>query len=314
MLSERRVRRAMQRKTLIHSFKSQWELWLLCIPIVIWVLIFNYYPMYGLSMAFVKYIPGKDIWQSEWVGLKYFTSFLQNRVFMQLLRNTLAMSILGITVGFAAPILFAFSLNEVGNLRSKKFIQTASYLPHFISWVVAGAMFKSLLNSDGVVSDLLVALDIFPKSTNLLNKGEWYWVIFTFINIWKGLGWSAIIYLSSISSVDEELYQAGAIDGLGRWGMAKHITFPAILPTVVLLWILSVGGILNAGFEQHLIIGNPLTQKYWDVLDTYTYRYGVQEGFYSMATAVTLMKSVVGFVLVLVTNSISRKVSDIALF
>ena len=270
--------------------------------------------MYGLSMAFVKYIPGKEIWACEWVGLKYFTSFLQNRVFMQLLRNTLAMSILGITVGFVAPILFAFSLNEIGHLRSKKLIQTASYLPHFISWVVAGAMFKSLLNSDGVLSDLLVSLGIFTKATNLLNKGEWYWVIFTLINIWKGLGWSAIIYLSSISSVDEELYQAGAIDGLGRWGMARHITFPAILPTIVLLWILSVGGILNAGFEQHLIIGNPLTQKYWDVLDTYTYRYGVQEGFYSMATAVTLMKSVIGFVLVLVTNSISRKVSDIALF
>ena len=314
MLSKRQEKRVLRRKTLIHSFRSQWEMWLLCIPIIAWVALFCYYPMYGLSMAFVKYIPGREIWECEWVGLHYFTSFLSNRVFAQLLRNTLAMSILGITVGFVAPILFTFSLNEIGNLRSKKFIQTASYLPHFISWVVAGAMFKSLLNSDGVISDLLVSLGVFDKATNLLNKGEWYWIIFTLLNIWKGLGWSAIIYLSAIASVDEELYQAGAIDGLGRFGMAKHITLPAILPTIMLLWIIGVGGILNAGFDQHLIIGNPLTQKYWDVLDTYTYRYGVQEGFYSMATAVTLMKSVVGFVLVVVTNSISRKVSDIALF
>jgi putative aldouronate transport system permease protein len=303
-----------QRRALLHSFKSQWEMWLLCVPIIIWVAIFCYYPMYGLSMAFVNYVPGRNIWQCDWVGLKYFTSFLQNKIFLQLLRNTLAMSVLGITVGFVAPVLFAFSLNEIGSLRNKKLIQTASYLPHFISWVVAGAMFKSLLNSDGVVSDLLVSLGVFSKATNLLNKGEWYWVIITLINIWKGLGWSAIIYLSAMSGVDEELYQAGAMDGLGRWGMARHITFPAILPTIALLWIMGVGGILNAGFDQHLIIGNPLTQKYWDVLDTYTYRYGVQEGFYSMATAVTLMKSIVGFALVLITNSISRKVSDIALF
>jgi putative aldouronate transport system permease protein len=153
MREAKQPKQTQRRRTLIHSFKSQWEMWLLCVPIIIWALIFCYYPMYGLSMAFVNYVPGRDIWQCDWVGLKYFTSFLQNRVFLQLLRNTLVMSILGITVGFVAPILFAFSLNEIGGLRTKKFIQTASYLPHFISWVVAGAMFKSLLNSDGVVSD-----------------------------------------------------------------------------------------------------------------------------------------------------------------
>jgi len=306
--------KGMRRRNLIHSFKTQWEMWLLSIPIIAWVALFCYYPMYGLSMAFVKYVPGMEIWECEWVGLKYFEQFLTNRVFVRLLRNTLVMSTLGITVGFVAPIIFAFSLNEVGNLRAKKFIQTASYLPHFISWVVAGAMFKSLLNSDGIVSDMLVRLGVFDKATNLLNNGEWYWAIYTLLNIWKGLGWMAIIYLSAMSGVDEELYQAGAIDGLGRWGMARHITLPSIMPTVVILWIIGIGGILNAGFDQHLIIGNPLTQKYWDVLDTYTYRYGVQEGFYSMATSVTLMKSVVGFALVLITNTISRRVSDIALF
>ena len=314
MLAANRIKRPGRHRALLRSFKSQWELWLLCVPIIAWVFLFCYYPMYGLSMAFVNYVPGREVWQCDWVGLKYFVQFVQNPVFGQLLRNTLTMSILGITVGFVAPILFAFSLNEVGHIRSKKLIQTASYLPHFISWVVAGTMFKALLNSDGVVSDLLISLGVLQKPTNFLNKGEWYWGIITLINIWKGLGWSAIIYLSAMSGVDEELYQAGAIDGLGRLGMARHITLPSILPTIVLLWIMGVGGILNAGFDQHLIIGTPLTQKYWDVVDTYTYRYGVQEGFYSMATAVTLMKSVIGFALVLITNAISRKVSDVALF
>jgi putative aldouronate transport system permease protein len=314
MLAAKQAKRTGRQQTLLHSFKSQWDMWLLCIPIIAWVLLFCYYPMYGLTMAFVNYVPGREILQCDWVGLKYFTQFVNNPIFGQLLRNTLTMSLLGITVGFVAPILFSFSLNEIGKLRTKKLIQTASYLPHFISWVVAGTMFKALLNSDGVVSDLMVNLGLFSKPTNILNKGEWYWGIYTLVNIWKGLGWSAIIYLSAMSGVDEELYQAGAIDGLGRWGMARHITLPSIMPTIVLLWIMGVGGILNAGFDQHLIIGNPLTQKYWDVVDTYTYRYGVQEGFYSVATAVTLMKSVIGFALVLITNAISRKVSDVALF
>ena len=161
---------------------------------------------------------------------------------------------------------------------------------------------------------MLIQLGVIDKALPFLNKGEWYWVLYTIVNIWKSLGWSAIIYLSAMSGVDEELYQAGAIDGLGRWGMARHITLPSILPTIVLLWIMNVGSILNAGLDQHLIIGNSLTQQYWDVIDTYTYRYGVQEGYYSMGTAVTLMKSLVGFALVYITNAISRKVSDVALF
>lgn len=298
----------------IRSLRTHRELWLLCIPILIWVGVFCYYPMYGLMMAFVDYQPGRQIWQCNFVGLKYFQDFISKPVFWQLLRNTLAMSLLSLTIGFICPVLFSFMLNEVGTLKVKKFVQTASYLPHFISWVVAGSMVTNLLSTDGSVNSLLIQLGLVDKGISFLNKGTWYWGIYTVINIWKSLGWSAIIYLSAMSSVDEELYQAGAIDGLGRLGMARHITLPAIAPTIVLLWIMGVGNILSAGFDQHLIIGNPLTQQYWDVIDTYAYRYGVQQGFYSIGTAVSLMKSLVGFALVLVTNGISRKVSDVALF
>lgn len=303
-----------QWEKLFRSFRTQTQLWLICIPILIWVAIFAYYPMYGMLMAFVNFIPGKSIFASKFVGLLHFRNFVTNPVFFKLLRNTLAMSTLGLTVGFVSPIFFSLMLNEIGHLRVKKVVQTISYLPHFISWVVAGSIIYMLLSNEGVINDLLIKLDISEQAIPFLSKGEYYWTIFTLANMWKGIGWSSIIYLSSMAGVDEELYQAGAIDGLGRYGMVRHITLPSILPTIILLWILGIGGILNAGFDQHLIIGNPMTQSYWDVIDTYAYRYGVQQGYYSMGTAVSLLKSVIGFTLVYFTNRISRRIMDLSLF
>lgn len=303
-----------RRHPFLNSLIEQREMWLLCVPIIAWVLLFCYYPMYGLLMAFVNYTPGKQIWECSFVGLKYFSQFINGNDFWRILRNTLAMSGLNITVGFIAPILFAFMLNELGNPKVKKLVQTASYLPHFISWVVAGTMVTTVLGTDGVVNDVLLGLGVTETRIQFLQKGEWYWWIITFVNIWKSLGWSAIIYLSAMAGVSEELCEAGSIDGMGRLGIAIHITLPAILPTIVLLWIMQVGNVLSAGFDQHLIIGNTITQRYWEVIDTYTYRYGVQNGYYSLGTAVSLMKSVIGFVLVLITNGIARKVGDVGLF
>ncbi len=305
---------AKHRHPFLTSLVEQREMWLMCVPIIAWVVLFCYYPMYGLSMAFVNYTPGKQIWECSFAGLKYFKQFINGNDFWRILRNTLAMSGLNITVGFIAPILFAFMLNELGNKKIKKFVQTASYLPHFISWVVAGTMVTTVLGTDGVVNDVLIALGLTQSRIQFLQKGEWYWCLITFVNIWKSLGWSAIIYLSAMSSVSEDLCEAGSLDGMGRWGIAIHITLPAILPTIVLLWIMQVGNVLSAGFDQHLIIGNTITQRYWEVIDTYTYRYGVQNGYYSLGTAVSLMKSVIGFMLVLITNMISRKVGDVGLF
>lgn len=299
---------------LLRSLRTQRELWLLCIPIIIWVAVFAYYPMYGILMAFVDYIPGKEIFQCDFMGLKYFQQFLTNPSIAMLLRNTLAMSSLSLTVGFVAPIAFALMLNELGGRKTKKLIQTVSYLPHFISWVVAGSMVYLVLSSDGILNNLLIQFGATDTAIPFLTKGEYYWTTYTIVNIWKSMGWSSIIYLSAMSGVDEELYQAGAIDGLGRWGMVRHITLPSIAPTIVLLWILGIGNILNAGFDYHLIIGNDATRTYWDVIDTYAYRYGVQQGFYSMGTAVSLMKSMIGFVLVWATNTVSKKLTDTSIF
>lgn len=299
---------------LLHSFRTQSQLWLICVPIILWVAIFAYYPMYGMLMAFVNYVPGKSIFASQFVGLTYFRNFITNPVFFKLLRNTLAMSGLGLTIGFVAPILFSLLLNEIGRVRVKKLVQTISYLPHFISWVVAGSIIYLILSNEGVVNDLLIRMGVTTQAIPFLSKGEYYWTIFTLANMWKGIGWSSIIYLSAMAGIDGELYQAGAMDGLGRYGMVRHITLPSIFPTILLLWILGIGGILNAGFDQHLIIGNPMTQGYWDVIDTYAYRYGIQQGYYSMGTAVSLLKSVIGFSLVYITNFVSRKFMDTALF
>ncbi len=296
------------------TFKKERQLWLLCIPILIWVFIFSYIPMAGLSMAFVNYIPGVPIWECEFVGLQHFQDFVFNPIFLQLLRNTLVMSILGLTIGFAAPIALALAVNELNGKRFKKVIQTTSYLPHFISWVVAGSMIFMMLSNEGIVNDILMRLNLIDKPIPFLTEGEYYWVMFTLVNVWKGVGWSAIIYLSAMSGVDSELFEAGAVDGIGRWGMIRYIIIPTILPTIVILWILGIGNILNAGFEQHLILGNASTQAYWDVIDTYSYRYGVQLGQYSIGTAVGLMKSMIGFSLVFLANWFCRKKLDTSIF
>jgi putative aldouronate transport system permease protein len=302
------------RRELLKNFRTEKELWLLSIPILFWVGLFCYYPMYGVLMAFFNYVPGRILFQTEFVGLAHFRSFITNPIFFQLLRNTLAMSLLGLTIGFISPIVFSLMLNEVASKRVKKSIQTISYLPYFISWIAAGSMIYAFLSSDGLINDMGRRFGLIENAIPFLTIGTNYWTIFTVINIWKGLGWSSIIYLSAITGTDTSLYEASSIDGAGRWGMMWHVTLPTIRPTIVMLWILGIGGILNAGFDQHLVLGNPSTQAYWDVIDTYVYRYGIQNGNYSVATAVSLMKSVIGFMLVFATNKISRRVLDISLF
>jgi len=302
-----------KKRGLIKRFYKEKQLWLICIPMIIWVLVFSYYPMYGVLLAFVKYVPGKEIFDSEWVGLMYFKQFITSPDFPIVLRNTLAISGLGILFGFPAPIILALLLNELRNQYFKKFIQTVSYMPHFISWVVTASIIFTLLGNEGVINDILIRFGLIEHPIPFLGKGEYFWWLITFANIWKGVGWSSIIYLSAIAGIDPELYQAGAVDGLNRFGMVWHITLPGIRTTVVLLWILGIGGILNAGFEQQLLLGNPQTREFYEVVDTYAYKYGIQMGRYSYGTAVGLMKSIIGLTLVLLTNKFSKKVLDVSI-
>lgn len=289
------------------------ELWVLGIIALAWLVVFAYVPMYGIIYSFFNYAPGKTLANSQFVGLKYFIDFFRLPDVWKILRNTLVISSLGLTVGFSAPVILALLFNELVFKTFKRIAQTISYLPHFVSWVVVASMVFNLLGNDGVVNEILVKIGAVQSPIDFLGEGKFFWALITSANIWKGIGWSTIIYISAIAGIDQELYQAGAVDGLGRWGMARHITLPGIATTIVLLFVLGMGDILNAGFEQQLLLGTPKTREYYDVIDTFVYRYGIQMGRHSFAIAVGFMKSLVGLALVFLTNAFSRKITDMSI-
>lgn len=292
--------------------RREGELWVITIAMLIWLAVICYYPMYGLVIAFKQYKPGMDIWSCEWVGFKYFAKFIGSNWFPKVMRNTLAISGLQLLFGFPAPVLLAVLLNEVRFTGFKRTVQTISYLPHFISWVVAASLIFSILSSEGLLNRLLMQIGLIKKNVNWLSVGEYFWPILTVANIWKSVGFSSIMYLSAIAGIDGELYQAGAVDGLNRAGMVWHVTLPGIRTTIVLLGILQIGSLLNAGFQQQLLLGNDLTRDFYEVIDTFSYKYGIQNGNYSYGTAVGLMKSIISVILVFGANSLSRKVMDVA--
>lgn len=295
-------------KRTVKTVSREKQIWLICLPLLVWVAVFCYYPMYGTIIAFFNYYPGNTILGSQFVGLRFFQEFFDAPEAFYVIRNTLVISGLRILFGFPAPIILALLMNELRNKTFKKVSQTISYLPHFISWVVVASLLFTLLSSEGLFNEVLGKLGLIDKPIPLLTHGPYFWGIITIANIWKGVGWSSIIYLSAITGIDNELYQAGKVDGLNRFGLIWHITLPGIASTVVLLLILEIGGILNAGFEQQLLIGTDQTRPYYEVLDTYAYKYGVQMGRYSYGAAVGLMKSVIGLSLVLLSNRLTKKV------
>ncbi|MDO4293317.1 MAG: ABC transporter permease subunit [Eubacteriales bacterium] len=304
----------LQKTGIIKSFRTQRQLWLICLFALVWAAVFCYVPMLGNIIAFFDYVPGRSLFDCKFIGLKNWIDFFSLPDMWRVFRNTLVISGLNMTIGFTAPILFALLLNEIHHTVFKKAVQTISYLPYFISWVVVASILMTLLGTEGNINEILMRLGITEQPIAFLNEKNMFWGILTSANIWKDLGWSAIIYISAIAGVDQELYQAGAVDGLGRFGKVWHITLPGIAPTIILLFIMNIGNILNAGFEQQLLIGTPLTKEVYENIDTYVYRYGVQIGRYSFATAVGLLKSVIGFALVVIANKISGKVADMRLF
>ncbi|MFF2909831.1 MULTISPECIES: sugar ABC transporter permease [Bacillales] len=297
----------------LKRFSRERQLWLLSLPIILWVLMFAYYPMYGLVIAFQNYIPGQSLF-GNWIGFDNFVRFFNEPDFWMIIRNTLVISMLNLLIGFPAPILLALLLSEVKSKAFKKTIQSLSYVPYFISWVVVASILFTLLGSDGIINDLLVRFGWIDKPILFLGEGKYFWGILTSANLWKDVGFSSIIYLSAIAGIDKEQYEAGRVDGLGRFGLVWHITLPNIRATIVLLFILALGGILNAGFEQQLLLGSPNTRDYHEVIDTYVYRFGVQLGNYSYGTAVGLMKSLIGLTLVITANRLSRKFMQTSIF
>ena len=297
---------------------DQKYLFLLLLPALVWVVLICYAPMTGLYMAFTNYKPTKlgywhDLLSAQFVGWRWFDYFMKNG-FSSIMRNTLITSCLTLLFSFPAPIILALMLNEVKNAKIKKFVQTASYLPYFISWVIASNIFLTFLSANGIVNDLLKGLGLTQESILFFQDGPTFWWIIAIANTWKGIGYNAIIYLSSISGIEQQLYEAADVDGANRVQQMLNITLPAILPQICVLLILAIGGILSTGFEQQLLMGNNAILDYSDVLDTYAYRYGLTKGMYSYGTAVGLFKSVVSFILVMSANKITSKLNGSALF
>jgi len=295
--------------------KSQFELQSMIWPGLIFLFIFAYIPMYGILIAFKEYDMFLGVTGSPWVGLDHFKEFFVDPNFMQVLRNTLAINGLSLLIGFPAPILFALLLNEITSSKFKRFVQTISYLPHFVSWVVFGGLIITILSpTNGIMNYLLVSLGIISEPIHFLGEASYFWYILVGGELLKGLGWGAIIYIAAIAGVDQELYEAATIDGAGRFQKMWYVTLPSIMGTIVIMLIFAISAILNTGFEQILVLQNALNLDTSETVDTYVYKTGLRQMRYSYSTAVGLAKSVVAIILLLGANYVSKKITDKGLF
>lgn len=295
-------------KRMTKSFVQQRYLYLMSLPFLIVVLIFNYYPIWGWTMAFQKYKPGKSFFDQQWVGFDHFITLFNDPQFYIVLRNTLAMSFMGLIAGFTIPILFAVLLNEIRGSIFKRTVQTISYLPHFVSWVVvAGIVTKMLSTEGGAVNELLMWLGIIDQPIQFMAKGNWFWTIVTASDMWKEMGWNAIIYLAAITGIDPEQYEAARVDGAGRIRQIFAITLPGIAPTIAVLLIMSIGHLISIGYEKQFLLGNSLVVEYSQVLDLYALKYGLSMGRYSFGTAIGIFNSVVSVILLFAANGLFKK-------
>jgi putative aldouronate transport system permease protein len=290
----------------------QWDLQLMVVPAMIFIFVFSYLPMYGVLMAFQDYQLFGGFFQSPWVGLKHFEAFFNSPDFWTVMRNTIVISLLKLCFGFPAPILLALMLNEVRRMAFKRIIQTVSYLPHFLSWVIVGGFVGSMLSTDnGSVNMLLMSLDLTSEPISFLSVPEYFWGILVGTGVWKEIGFAAIVYLAAIAGIDPHLYEAASIDGAGRFKQIQLITLPCIRPVIIIFMILAVGNILNAGFEDILILAtNPILRDVSDVIDTYVYRMGILNSRFSYAAAAGLFKAVVSVSLLAIANKAARKMGS----
>lgn len=302
-----------KRKRWFKLFIRQKYLFLMLLPCLLWYVIFHYVPMYGLIIAFKEYDFMAGILGSQWVGLQYFKQFFENPYLWRILKNTFVISINSLVWGFPVPIIFALLLNELGSLKYKKIVQTVTYLPHFISVVIMVGLLKQLTSpTTGVINAAVTALGSEP--INFFMEKSWFVPLYVLSGIWSDFGWGAIVYIAAIAGISPELYEAATVDGAGRFRRVWHITIPGIMPTVIVLFILRMGNVLNVGYEKILLMYNEGIYETADVISTYVYRNGIRNANYSFGTAVGLLNSVVALILIVITNYISNKVSDVGLW
>ncbi len=291
--------------------KSRYLYAILLLPIVYYI-VFHYAPMYGVLVAFKDYNIVKGIMKSPWAGLKWFKKFATDPYFWIVVRNTFLMSLYSILWGFPIPILLAVMLNEVNNSKYKRVIQSITYLPHFISTVVLCGMIVNLLASDGLVNQVIQAMG--GKPMQFLMYPQYFRTIYVTSGIWQSAGWTSIIYLAALTGIDQEVLDAATIDGANRFQRIRHVTIPAIMPTISTMLIMNLGKIMNLGYEKVLLLYNGSTYETADIISTYVYRRGILGNSFSYATAVGLFQSVIGVVFLVAANKVSKKLSDTSLW
>ena len=296
------------------EFKRQKVLMFWAAIFVIYGVIFYYLPLGGWVIAFQNYKPALGMFKSKFVGFQKFQQLFSDSSFLEVIRNTLAMGVINLVLTFVAAIVFAILLNEIRMKFAKKAVQTISYLPHFLSWIVVTGILRDILSGTGIVNELLMKAGATDQAINFFANPDYFWWIVGFSNVWKETGWNAIIYLAAITAIDPSLYEAAAIDGAGRWAKIRHIILPGIRPTVMILLLMNVGNVLNAGFEIQYLLGNGLVQSVSQTIDIYVLKWGISQGDYAIGTAAGIFKSFVSIVLIVLANQFAKRTGDERLF
>ncbi len=306
---------AKKRPTVINTFRRDYQLWIFLLPAIAVIFIFNYIPMYGIQLAFREYNFKAGITGGQFVGWKYFEKYFANPMFWPTIRNTFTIAGTSILLGFPAPILLALLFNQVRRPQYKKTLQTAVYMPHFISTVVMVSLLRVFLSTNtGVLSMALKGMGLVPQKMNLLgDTGAFVWV-YVLSAIWQNCGWDSIIYLAALSNVDQQLYEACRIDGANRLRMIWHIDLPALRPTIIILLIMNCGNILSVGFEKAYLMQNSMNLKVSEVITTYVYSIGIKANQFSFGAAIGLFNTVINFVFLVLVNTITKKSADVSLW
>ncbi|WP_438347470.1 ABC transporter permease [Paenibacillus sp. FA6] len=292
-------------------FRDQRQLLFMSVPVMLYIILFSYIPIWGWSMAFQEFKPAKAFADQSWVGLKHFRFLFTDETFLRVLRNTLAMSSINMILGFVTAIVFAILLNEIRSKYFKKTVQTISYLPHFLSWIiVTGLVANSLAIEDGIVNILLIKIGFIDNPIMWLNEGKYFWGIVGASHVWKEVGWNAIIYLAAITSISPALYEAADIDGANRYQKMMYITIPGIKSIIIILLIMNLGWILEAGFEVQYLLGNGLVVDWSETIDIFVLKYGLRIGNYSLATAAGIFKTIVSITLIFAANTIAKRLGE----
>lgn len=301
--------------TILANRKSKWKLLgkqklliLMSVPFVLYIILFRYVPLWGWTMAFQNYKVGKPFGQQEWVGIKWFIQIFKDGEFLRTLRNTIGMSLITTVLGYITAILIAVFLNEVRYIGIKRFVQTVSYLPHFLSWViVCGLVANAVSVEDGIINNVLLKLNLIKEPILWLSTPKYFWHIVGWTYVWKEVGWNTIVYLGAMTAIDPCLYEAAQIDGCGRLRKIWHITLPGIKPTIIIMMIMSAGHILDANFEMPYLLKNGLIQDVADTVDIYVLKYGINLQRYGLATAAGIFKNAVNIILLMIANTIAKK-------